>query len=46
MTAHGPQMHSTYAPADAHYNPEAFQANVADNRVNAQLADKKQFRPI
>ena len=39
MTAHGPQMHATYAPAHAHYNPQAYQAHVADNRVNAQLAD-------
>ena len=41
MTAHGPQLHTTYAPAHAHYNPQAYQANVADNRVNAQIADNR-----
>ena len=42
MTAHGPQLHTTYAPSQAHYNPQAIQANAADNRVNAQFADNRQ----
>ena len=46
IMAQGRQMHSTYAPAHAHYNPQTFQANTADNRVNAQFADNKQFLNI
>ena len=42
MTAHGPHLHTTYAPAHAHYNPQAYQANVADSRINAQIADNRQ----
>ena len=39
---HGPQMHDLYATSNAHYNPQAYQANTADNRINAQFADNRQ----